>query len=132
LVHLTLRSLANFVWGLLAMGVAYWLKSVAGAFIIYMVYTTVEGIISNLGAFATNNTGDLASLEGLVAALFDIARMIYPHLLTTHLNRITMLPTSPQVVASLPVTASWLGVGVYAVVFIGLTMLIFLPRDIRE
>lgn len=132
LVHLSLRSLANFVWGLLAMAAAYGLKSVAGGFIVYMVYTTVEGVISNIGAFATNNTTDLANVEGLFAVLLDIARLLYPHLLTSHLNRVTMLPASPQVVASLPVVASWLGIGAYVVIFIGLTMLIFIPRDIRE
>jgi ABC-type transport system involved in multi-copper enzyme maturation permease subunit len=130
--HLILRSLANVLWGLLAMSATFWLKSAAGGFIIYFIYSAWEGFMSNLGAFVTNNAREFINLEGIFQFVVAAAQALYPYLLTTHLNRITMVPQSPQVVASIPLEVSWIAVIVYGAAFVGLALAIFLPRDIKE
>jgi ABC-type transport system involved in multi-copper enzyme maturation permease subunit len=130
--HLILRSLAMFMWALPTMAAVYSSKSVTGGILLYFVYSATEAFLSNLGAAAINNPMAYAGAEGFFQTILDIAKAAYPYLLTSHLNRITMALSSPQVVASMPVAVSWVAVGVYVVVFIAITLAIFVPRDIKE
>ncbi|MBX3082556.1 MAG: ABC transporter permease [Anaerolineae bacterium] len=130
--HLALRCLAMFLWALPTMAAVYSVKAVTGGVVIYLVYSGIDGLLSTLGATATNMPQAYMSAESFYQTIIEIARNAYPYLLTSHLNRLTMLPTSPQVVASLPMGGSWVAVGLYVIAFVALALLIFVPRDIKE
>jgi ABC-type transport system involved in multi-copper enzyme maturation permease subunit len=130
--HLILRCLSMFMWALPTMAAVYSTKAVTGGVLLYIVYSGVEAFLSNLGATAINTPMAYSGAEGFFQAVLEIAKAAYPFLLTTHLNRITMVANSPQVVASMPIALSWLAVGIYVLVYIGVTLAIFVPRDIKE
>lgn len=130
--HLLLRCLAMFMWALPTMAAVYSSKAVTGGILLYFVYSAAETFLSNLGASAINTPLAYSGAEGFFQTILDIAKTAYPYLLTSHLNRITMVPNSPQVVASIPIALSWVAVGVYVLIFVGITLAIFIPRDIKE
>ena len=132
LTHLGLRCLAMFMWALPTMAAVYSVKAVTGGVVIYLVYSAVEGFLNTIGTVAINTPQAYASADGFFQTVVDLARAVHPYLLTSHLNRITMVPTSPQVVASIPVAVSWVAMVIYALVFIGISLAIFVPRDIKE
>ena len=114
------------------MAAVYSVKAVTGGVVIYLIYSAVEGFLNTIGTVAINTPQAYASADGFFQTVVDLARAVHPYLLTSHLNRITMVPTSPQVVASIPVAVSWVAMGVYVLVFIAITLWIFVPRDIKE
>jgi ABC-type transport system involved in multi-copper enzyme maturation permease subunit len=130
--HLLLRCLAMFVWALPTMAAVYVVKAATGGVVIFIVYSGAETFLSNLGATAINTPQAYAGADGSFLTILEIAKSAYPYLLTSNLNRITMVANNPQVVASLPVAVSWIALGVYVVVFVAITLWIFVPRDIKE
>ncbi|MBX3082555.1 MAG: ABC transporter permease [Anaerolineae bacterium] len=130
--HLILRCLAMFMWALPTMAAVYSSKSVTGGVLLYFVYSGTEAFLSNLGAAAINNPLAYSGAEGFFQTILEVAKTAYPYLLTSHLNRITMVSSSPQVVATMPLAVSWLAVGIYLVLYIAITLWIFVPRDIKE
>ncbi|MFN8421276.1 MAG: hypothetical protein U0528_18835 [Anaerolineae bacterium] len=131
-LHFALRFLATFVWALLIMAVAYRTKSIVGAFLIYFAYNTIESFMSTFGATVLNNPQYTQYATGITRTLADMAGALYPVWLTTHLNRVTVLPQNPTVVASLSPDTSWIMICLYIVAFFGLAVLIFGNRDIKE
>jgi ABC-type transport system involved in multi-copper enzyme maturation permease subunit len=133
LSHVALRGIAMFMWALPTMAAVYALKAATGGVLLYFVYTGVESFLSNLGALAINTPEAFTSADGFFQTALEIGKTIYPFLLTTHLNRITMVAVNnPQVDASIPLAMSWIAVGVYVLVFVGIMLWIFVPRDIKE
>ncbi len=119
------------VWSLLGMAMAVRFKSLIATIIAYVIYSTLDGLLSSIGARAIN--GDLGSdFPGWLEPLINIAKFVCPFTINTNYARLVLAPGNPARVASISSIQAVLVMLVWAGLFTLLAARIFTTRDITD
>ncbi len=122
--------LGFLVWSLLSIALTTRFKSVVGAFIAFIVYSTVDGLASSLGVAA--NHGQLDGLVSWLKPIVAILKIIGPFLINTNITRLTNNTESAAFLSSLAPVQSLLVLVGWGAFFTWLAVLVFNRRDITD
>jgi ABC-type transport system involved in multi-copper enzyme maturation permease subunit len=127
--YFVMWCLGNFIWGLFALTMAFRSRSMLGALVSYMILSNGDNIASSIGASFIYN--GIETAPGISGLLIQVTRQIHPYLLTSNMNRISMIP-NPRVDSSITVEWAWMIIALYIVAFIALGVWSFRTRDITD
>ncbi len=132
-------TLGTGIFALFAVAMTFLFKSVIGGIVGYLVFNALDTYVSQVGAQFANNT--IPSIPEWAMPFLRGAQDMNPYLLHSSISRLTMQEkyvlasrtiNNPLIITSNPVWLAWVMLAVYAIVLIGLALLFFVPRDIRD